>query len=100
MGYLHYAGTDSFHFEDRLLTHLRTVIFAKFNLLESLVFTWNSEGVQHSLWLHPSIPLYFEFGDDVTPDLNPDWIEHLLALASSPGGLRCEPEPGRSKRLS
>lgn len=93
MGHLHYAGSASFAFEDRLLTHLRSVILAKLNLQESLVFTWSDEGRQRSIWLHPSIPVHFEFDDEVTPDLNTEWVEQLLALANSPGGLRCIAEP-------
>lgn len=93
MGYLHYGGTASFAFEDRLLTHLRTVMFGKLNLQESLVFTWIDEGKQRSIWLHPTLPLHFEFDMDVAPEINPAWIEQLLLLANSPTGLRLVEEP-------
>ncbi|MFV0432510.1 MAG: hypothetical protein ACK5LO_00800 [Leucobacter sp.] len=93
MGCLRYGADESFVFDDRLLTHLRTVIFGKFNLQESLVFTWLSDGHQHSVWLHPSMPIHFEFDDEVTPEINPAWIEALLALANAPSGLRCVAEP-------
>lgn len=95
MGFLHYGETRSFGFTDRELTHLRTVILGKLNLQESLVFTWIDEGAQHSVWLHPTIPLHFEFEAEVSPELNPAWVEQLLTLANSPAGLRltAEPEP-------
>ncbi|PII81366.1 hypothetical protein BMH31_13155 [Leucobacter sp. OLIS6] len=93
MGYLHYSGMESFAFDDRLLTHLRTVILGKLNLQESLVLTWTRDGQQHSIWLHPTVPIHFEFDSEATPELNPQWIEQLLALANSSGGLRCVEEP-------
>lgn len=94
MGCLRY-DTMAFAFDDRLLTHLRTVILGKLNLHESLVFTWSDGERQHSLWLHPAVPLHFEFDSAETPELNPAWIEQLLSLANSGGGLRVveEPEP-------
>lgn len=93
MGYLHYGGLETFSFDDRALTHLRTVILGKMNLQESLVFTWIHDGKQHSIWLQPSVPVHFEFDTEETPELNPEWIEQLLVLANSPAGLRLIPEP-------
>lgn len=93
MGYLHYGRVSSFAFEDRLLTHLRTVILGKLNLQESFVFTWNDAGRQRSIWLHPSLPLHFEFDAEEAPELNPAWVEALLPLANTPAGLHILPEP-------
>lgn len=93
MGYLHYGGDVRFPFSDRLLTHLRTVILGKLNLQESLVFTWSDGKQQHSIWLHPAVSLRFEFDEEVTPELNTAWVEHLFSLANSPGGLRIVGEP-------
>ncbi|QZY53187.1 DUF7882 family protein [Leucobacter tenebrionis] len=92
MGHLIYGHGERFEFDDRLLTHLRTVILAKLNLQESLVFTWSDER-QHSIWLHPSMPVHFEFDQRTTDELNPAWIEQLLAHANSQGGLRLVEEP-------
>lgn len=88
MGYLNYGGIETFEFDDRTLTHLRTVILGKLDLQESLTFTWIDGTQQHSVWIHPSIPLHFEFNVADTPDLDPGWIEQLLALANSTAGLR------------
>lgn len=93
MGYLHYGADERFQFEDRILTHLRTVILGKLNLHESLVFTWSAGGKQHSIWLHPAVQLRFEFDSDSTPELNPAWVELLQGLANSPAGLRLISEP-------
>lgn len=93
MGLLHYDNVARFTFDDRVLTHLRTVIFSKLNLQESLVLTWSDEGRQRSIWLHPTVPLQFEFDQEVTPEINPAWVELLLSLANSPTGLRVIDEP-------
>lgn len=93
MGWFTYGTGDRFDFDDRALTHLRTVIFGKFHLQESVVFTWVADGRQNSLWLHPTVPLRFEFDEEVTPELNPAWVEQLVSLANSPTGLRLTEEP-------
>ena len=93
MGLLHYGGAASFAFDDRFLTHLRSAIFAKLQLRESVVFTWVDDGVQRSIWIHPSIPLHFEFDGAEAPELNPAWVERLLSLANSSAGLRRVDEP-------
>lgn len=96
MGFLHYGGGYRFEFEDRLLAHLRTVILGKYVLQESMIFTWVDFGEQRSIWLHPNFPLQFEFDRETTPELNPEWIDRLNQLASSPGGLRLIDEfPGK-----
>lgn len=98
MGKLYYGCTTSFSFDDRTLTHMRSVIFAKLNLHESLAFSWVSEGQQRTIWITPNAQLHFEFDEALTPELNPAWIEQLLSLANSPAGLRLveEPEPPAS----
>jgi len=93
MGHLHYGGVESFEFDDRTLTHLRTVILGKLNLQESLAFTWTRGEQQHSIWLHPTVPLHFEFDRPETPAINPAWIELLLGAANSASGLHALPEP-------
>jgi len=90
---MHYGDSAIFQFNDRLLTHLRTIILAKFALQESLALTWHDSDQQRTVWLHPSIPLHFEFSGSETPELNHAWLEQLMALANSPGGLRCVAEP-------
>lgn len=97
MGRLYYGESKSFAFEDRLLTHLRTVILGKFNLQESLVFTWSEGDRQQSIWLHPAAMVHFEFDAETTPEINPAWVEQLLTLANSPGGLRITEEPNETE---
>lgn len=93
MGYLHYTSQQVFAFDDYLLTHLRTVIVSKLLQQESFLFTWHDGGIQRSIWLHPTLPLSFEFDRADVPPINREWIAELLALANGPGGLRVVPEP-------
>lgn len=88
MGHLHYGGLGKFEFDDRALTHLRTVILGKVNLQESFAFTWIDEERQHSVWINPAVPMHFEFDEQETPEIDQQWLEQLLTLANSPSGLR------------
>ena len=97
MGRLHYGGIEAFEFDDRTLTHLRTIILGKFNLQESLAFTWVDGSKQHSIWLQPTVPIHFEFDGVEAPNIDPDWLEHLLSLANSPAGLRYMRDPDTKK---
>lgn len=92
MGCLHTGPQQVFIFEDRVLAHLRSVILGKFVLQESFVFTWNDSGVQRSIWMHPAMSLQFEFDSTVAHEINRDWLEALVGLANSAGGLKLVPE--------
>lgn len=93
MGKLHYDHTNVFDFDDRTLTHLRTVIVSKFMMHESFLFTWTDNDKQRSIWLHPTVPMHFEFDAAETPKLNRKWVEGLGAASNSPVGLRITLEP-------
>lgn len=92
-------GTPSISvdFDDRLLAHLKVVIMSKVRRGESLSFSWEytaASGSGHStIWIHPSIPLQFDFAGGREPRLNRAWVEELVRLANSPSGLRPTPEP-------
>ena len=83
--------------DDRALTHLRFVILTKFRRGESFGFSWAksaSEGSGRStVWLHPSIPLQFEFDGSRSPSLNRQWLEDLTRQAATSGGLVVTEEP-------
>jgi hypothetical protein len=92
-------GTPSIavDFDDRVLAHLKVVILAKIRRGESLLFSWEyaaSAGSGHSsVWIHPTIPLQFDFLGSREPRLNRAWIEELVRLSNTPAGLRVTPEP-------
>ncbi|MER7796565.1 hypothetical protein [Microbacterium sp. NPDC096154] len=92
MGILHY-GTDSapIHIADRALAHLKVVVVAKLRRQESFTVSWQhpaEDGTGRStIWMHPSIPVRFEFDEAVGPELNRAWIEELAHSANALGGI-------------
>ena len=92
-------GTPSIavDFDDRVLAHLKVVILSKVRRGESFTFSWEytaSTNKGHSsIWIHPSIPLQFDFRGSREPRLNRAWIEELVRLSNTPAGLRVVPEP-------
>jgi hypothetical protein len=95
-------GTPSIsvEFDDRILAHLKVVILAKLRRNESFSFSWeytSAQGSGHSsIWLHPAIPLQFDFYGKKDPSLNRLWLEEMVQLANTPNGLRIIPEPSTS----
>lgn len=96
-------GTPSIavDFDDRVLAHLKIVILSKVRRGESFTFSWEysaAAGSGHSsIWIHPTIPLQFDFLGSKEPQLNRAWVEELVRLANSPAGLRVIPEPKSSE---
>jgi hypothetical protein len=84
-------------FDDRVLAHLKVVILSKVRRGESFTFSWEysaAAGSGHSsIWIHPTIPLQFNFVGSREPRLNRAWVEELVSHANTPGGLRVTPEP-------
>ena len=95
--FLYGDSVPGIEFDDRLLGHLRVVIFAKFRRNESFAFSWDhgtANGSGHSsIWLTTGIPIRFIFNGGSQPNLNRDWVEGLMLEANSPAGLRPIPEP-------
>lgn len=92
--------STSVDFDDRVLAHLKVVIIAKLRRGESFSFSWentrDSGGGRSSIWLHPAIPLQFDFAGGKEPSLNRAWLEQLMQLSNTPAGLRIVPEPPES----
>lgn len=98
MGKLTYGVPSwSIEIDDRTLAHLRIVILTKLRRSESFSFTWDNDieggAARRSLWLHPAIPLEFEFYSGRAPGLNRAWVEALMSTANSLNGLVNLPEP-------
>lgn len=52
--------------------------------------------VDHGLftvWVHPAVPLIFQFSGSRPPTINRFWVEAMMLEASSSNGLRVIPEP-------
>jgi hypothetical protein len=87
-------------FDDRVLAHLKVVILSKVRRGESFTFSWEysaAAGSGHSsIWVHPTIPLQFNFVGSREPRLNRAWVDELVRHANSPAGLRVTPEPAEA----
>lgn len=98
LGTLYYGDSRvAIPIDDRALTHLRFVILTKFRRGESFGFSWAKTPAEGSgratVWLHPSIPLQFEFEGSRNPSLNRLWLEELNRQAATSGGLVVTEEP-------
>ncbi len=78
--------------DDRTLAHLKIVITTKLRRGESFALSWAHPaaltGGRTTIWLHPAIPLRFEFDDDTPPAIDHEWIARLAEAANSIGGVR------------
>jgi hypothetical protein len=97
MGMLRYDVVSSVEFDDRALAHLEIVITSKLRRGESFNLSWVKDIAVGSgrvtIWLHPAIPLVYEFVGNRPPTINKKWLELLMQTAGSAGGLRLVPEP-------
>lgn len=98
MGKLVYGpGTVEIGFDDRTLAHLSIVIVAKLRRGESMLFSWRDDASvgdgRSSVWLEPSIPLYFKYFGSRPPKINRAWITALTMTANGNQGLHIVPEP-------
>ena len=103
MGSFTYDGTVV-SFEDRLLAHLQIVIVQKFTKHESFLMSWkDGESVgdgRGSVWLAPTIPIYFKFIGGRSPSINSEWLLALGKSAESSTGLIVTDEDGTLARTS
>jgi hypothetical protein len=92
-------GLGSFvaDFDDRALAHIKAITLSKLRRNESFAFTCEipvASGSGHvCLWMNAAIPIQFEFVGSREPTLNREWLEELVQLSNSPGGLHITPEP-------
>lgn len=101
MGTLVYGTTNiEIDFDDRALAHLQIVITSKLRRNESFLFTWTNDSSvgsgRNSVWLHPSIPLFYRFYGSKKPSINREWLELLMNSAHTSNGLLFANEPHSS----
>ena len=100
MGTLHYGSPAvDFPIDDRTLAHLELVIVAKLRRHESLSFAITDEktGLRQARWISPASTVRFAY-DAPMPEINRVWLQELVDIANSPGGLRILPEPEPAAR--
>ena len=103
MGRLLYGSPPTpYGFDDRVLTHLQTVITTRFRRGEGFLLTIDDEdGLRRAeLWLHPTIPIQYEYDERGQVELNPLWLRELSNSSHGRIGLHVtpEPEPGPDPR--
>ena len=91
-------------FDDRLLAHLKVVVFAKFRRNESFGLSWNhgtpGGGGRTSIWLHQSICVRFVFSGARQATLNRTWIDDMMLGANTAAGLLVGVEPADAGALA
>ena len=100
MGTLTYDVISKVTFDDRALAHLELVIASKFRRNESFNFSWVKDPVAGSgrttIWMHPAIPLVYEYEGGRQPTISRAWLDALMKTANSSAGLKLVPEPAPS----
>lgn len=90
MGILVY-GANEYHFEDRLLAHLKAAIGQKLRRQECFFLSWagptEEGGERVSLWLSPHLELAFRFSEQQAVELNGIWVKTLTTMAHTHRGL-------------
>jgi hypothetical protein len=104
MGTLTYDVVSKVDFDDRALAHLQIVIASKLRRGESFNLSWVKDAGAGSgrttIWMHPAIPLVYDFVGSSSPTINREWLNALMESANSPGGLRLVPEPAEQPPAS
>ncbi|KAA9089728.1 DUF7882 family protein [Microbacterium radiodurans] len=94
MGVLVYGSQGrTFDIEDRLLAHLRVVFMNKLRRNEPFMFHRAADAGTYSVWVHPAVPIVFQFSGSRPPTINRQWVETLMIEAGGANGLRVIPEP-------
>jgi len=97
MGTLTYDVVSKVKFDDRALAHLELVIASKFRRNESFNFSWvkdpSAGSGRTTIWMHPAIPLVYEYDGSRQPTINRAWLDALMEAANSSTGLRLMGEP-------
>ena len=80
--------------DDRTLAHLKIVITAKLRRHESFTLSWKKpdQHGRNTIWIHPAIPVQFEFDGAAPGDLNTEWIQRLADSAANGPGIVLLPE--------
>lgn len=85
-----YAGM-TVEFDDRVLTHLQVVIVQKFRRGESFPMSWLDDVAigdgRSTLWLTPTVPVFFKFDGSRVPTIDKGWIVRLSQSADGARGL-------------
>lgn len=75
--------------DDRTLAHLKVVITTKLRRQESFTLSWQrpDDHGRTTIWIHPAIPVLYEFDGPEPSDLNRAWIQRLADSAVAGSGI-------------
>jgi hypothetical protein len=75
--------------DDRTLAHLRVVVTTKLRRHESFTLSWKDPDAhgRTTVWIHPAIPVQFDFDGPEPTDLNRAWIQRLADSANNGSGI-------------
>ena len=97
MGRLVYGPQERvIEMDDRALAHVKLVVVSKLRRNEAFLVAWTvslSHGSgRESVWVHPAIPLQFQFNGNRPCTINRLWVEQMSESANR-GELRITEEP-------
>ncbi|WP_309104701.1 hypothetical protein [Microbacterium sp.] len=92
MGKLEYnSARPSIEVDDSTLAHLKIVIGTKLRRQESFMMTWlpeeSTSAGRLTIWMHPSIPLVFEFDEAKLPTIDPERVQRMMEHLNARGEL-------------
>ena len=92
MGRLRYDGTsEPILIDDETLAHLKVVVGTKLRRQESFMMTWlpkpEASSGRLTIWVHPAIPLVFEFDLPTVHAIDPARVAHMMDQLNSRGEL-------------
>lgn len=97
MGAIVYGSERRIHLDDRTLAHVRSIVVMKLRRQESFTLSCPQvpgvPGSRVSLWIHPSIPLQFEFETSEHHQLNRVWLNSIMVSSNASGDLSLDDEP-------
>jgi hypothetical protein len=92
MGTLEYnSSRPAIDIEDTTLAHVKIVIGTKLRRNESFMMTWlpkpEVQSGRLTIWVHPSIPLVFEFDEANAPSIEAGRVARMMEQLNSRGEL-------------
>lgn len=104
MGTLTYGESQTFEFDDRMLSHMKLAIVAKLLRHESFLLNWTVPADQGSgrmsLWISRESTLTFRFVGSRAPAINLRWIEALTLTSARTGGMQLMDEADVERMLT
>ena len=72
-------------------------MLSKLRRNEAFSLSWTEDAStghgRSSVWLHPAVPLHFQFREAHQQKLNRAWIEQFVSSANNTGEMLVVPEP-------